>query len=334
MPVKKQRPIRSGSSIHHVMKRPEFREHRSTFSILPGAFEPIINRLSFQTLARLAGGAWNCENMADGLNYLSEKTREAPCFYEIWPEEEMSKDPAKRECGLTVFRGEKGGRFVLICPGGAFLGVASLVEGFPVAREFNRAGYTAFVLKYRVGKDASFPHPIEDAAAALRFIFRHAEEFGIDTEGYAVAGFSAGGYVAAGFATEAFGFAQYGLPRPGSVILAYPLITLGEFTHKGCRNELFGKKQAKDKKRMQEYSVEKVLTDNYPPTFVWQCTDDSTVPFQNSKLLVEALDRHNIPCRYETFESDAHGWGVGIGTPAEDWIRRAIGFMEEQGVRP
>src|SRR5471030_2468927 len=57
---------------------------------------------------------------------------------------------------LTPFFPEKGkanGTAVVICPGGGYQNLAIKSEGFDVAKEFNKIGVTAFVLKYRLPSD-------------------------------------------------------------------------------------------------------------------------------------------------------------------------------------
>ena len=66
---------------------------------------------------------------------------------------------------------------------------------------FNKKGYHAFVVNYRTGEKAHFPNPMEDLANAVSTYRAHADEFQVETEGYAVTGFSAGGHLAASFGT-------------------------------------------------------------------------------------------------------------------------------------
>ena len=53
-----------------------------------------------------------------------------------------------------------------------FAYVGSVHEGFPCAVEINKAGYNAFVLKYRAGRGGGVA--TQDLAAALTFVFRNA----------------------------------------------------------------------------------------------------------------------------------------------------------------
>ena len=57
-------------------------------------------------------------------------------------------------------------------------------------------GYAIASVGYRFSKDSIFPAQIRDCNAAIRYIFQHAAELGIDTSRVVVAGASAGGHLA------------------------------------------------------------------------------------------------------------------------------------------
>lgn len=323
--------IKASDKLNSILKRPEFRAHKDALALMPGALGSIMGNLSMPTLSKLAGGAWNPESMAAGMNHLSKLCSERNCFYNVWSDEEIAVDKTKAEAKLIAFPLPKKSKFVLICPGGAYISVASIVEGFPVAKRLNELGYAAFVLKYRCGKHALAPNPIDDLAAALRFVMASAEQFNIDPEQYTVMGFSAGGHLAASFGTESLGYAHYLLPKPASMVLAYPVVTMGDKTHADSRKNLLGAKNTHNSSLIKKWSVEQQLTENYPPTFVWQCDHDNSVPVENSTMLTEQLRAKGVNVHYETFPSSAHGWGSADGTLAEGWIERAVDFMKEQG---
>lgn len=83
---------------------------------------------------------------------------------------------------------------VVICAGGAFQ-FRSESEGPPVALELSRRGYQSFVLDYRL-RPYTQEEGALDLARTVRFIRRHACEYGIDEKDIAVMGFSAGGILA------------------------------------------------------------------------------------------------------------------------------------------
>lgn len=77
-------------------------------------------------------------------------------------------------------------------------------------------------------------------------------------------GFSAGGHLAASFDTESLGYAHYGLPATSTLILSYPVITMGEKTHGGSKNLLIGKKLTQPPSR-HTLLMPRSLTNTPPP---------------------------------------------------------------------
>lgn len=227
--------------------------------------------------------------------------------------------------GLYAFLIGKRAPLVLILPGGGYGDVCSLVEGFSTATRFNELGFNAVIGQYHVGKRAHYPAPQEDVAAILSFVFSHAEKWQVDMKNYAVCGFSAGGHVAGCWGAAKLGYEKYGLPKPAALFLCYPVLTMGEKTHAGSRTLFLGK-AAEDKALQREWSVEERVDATYPPTFLWQCTQDDTVPFENSLMMKAALERAGVPFGFMPVEGTKHGWGVAKNTPAEGWTSRAAKF--------
>ena len=220
-----------------------------------------------------------------------------------------------------------GAPFVLLFPGGGYGDVCSLVEGYSTALKLNAAGYNVFIVNYTVGKMKSPAEPAEDVASALSYLFAHCPEWNVATD-YAVCGFSAGGHLVATWGTKTLGYPKYGLKKPEAVIVCYPVITMGEFTHAGSRKNLLGV-HAQDKETQDAYSMEKQVDEECPPTFIWQCKNDSVAPFQNSLLMKESLQKHGVPCELMAVEGTVHGWGAGVGTPAEGWMEKAVQFWKQ-----
>ncbi len=213
--------------------------------------------------------------------------------------------------------------FAVICPGGGYSEVCSFCEGRPFAEKLNRLGYHAFVVYYRVKDEARYPNPQDDLGRAIEEIFAHAEEWRLDIGSWSVWGSSAGGHLVASYFTE-----KRKTPKPTALVLVYPVITMGEYTHKGSKNNLLGKNAGKD--MTERLSVEKHINSDYPPVFVWYGTADNTVDTINAKMLSEALGRASVPHKTEEYEGIGHGAGLAEGTVAEQWFNNAVEFWEEQ----
>lgn len=215
--------------------------------------------------------------------------------------------------------------FAVICPGGGYEKISDPLEGENFARQLNEAGFAAFVVYYSVGEAARFPAPLEDLAAAVKGILARAEELGLEPEGYSVWGSSAGGHLAAMFSAEALGWKQFGLPRPGALVLCYPVVTMeSALTHAGSRLRLLGPDP--DPVLVQKTSVEKLVTPAWPPTFVWWGEADAAVPPANSEMLLAAMKAAGVPCEHESWPGVGHGVNLGEGLPCAGWIRRAMDF--------
>lgn len=94
------------------------------------------------------------------------------------------------------------GAAVIVVPGGGHRMLVFQNEGVAAARYLNRIGVTAFVLKYRLAREAGSTYTIEgDAAAdlrrAVRWVRAHANDHAIDPDRLGVMGFSAGGELVA-----------------------------------------------------------------------------------------------------------------------------------------
>lgn len=219
-------------------------------------------------------------------------------------------------------------RFALICPGGGYSCVMSCIEGKPVALALNERGYSAFVLRYRCRERAKYPTPLVDIARAVRHILQNADTYNVDTRDYAVFGFSAGGHLAAMFGTEALGWGKFELPRPGALVLSYPVVTMTQKTHGGSRDNLLGKTPTDAE--INRCSVEKQVNSHYPPTFVWCGDADKTVDPCNSRMLSDALTAHGVPHKLVVYHGVDHGVGLGKGLACEGWPDEAVRFWESQ----
>jgi acetyl esterase/lipase len=195
------------------------------------------------------------------------------------------------------------GQMVVVCPGGGYSIVSSYNEGLYVADWFLSKGIAVCVVKYRL---PNYNHtvPYADVANAFRYCRSHSEEWGVKQIG--VIGFSAGGHLAATVSnlwTDA-------VTRPDFSILIYPVTTLNPgTTHHGTHKNLLGEKNMMKEKYMDRYSLDKQVCRFTPPTYIAHCSDDATVPVENSLKYYNRLVDVGINAEMHIWPTGGHGWG-------------------------
>lgn len=231
---------------------------------------------------------------------------------------------------------------VLILPGGGYW-FTSDRENEPIALKFVSEGICAFVLKYSCAP-ARFPQALCEALTSIKFIRENAEKFFIDTENIAVCGFSAGGHLAASvgvfwnsaFVGEYIG--EFGESmKPNKLILSYPVIQNGKFGHRGSFENLLGNNfQSEELQALT--SLEKQVSSDTPPAFIWHTYEDDCVPVQNSLVFASELVAQGIPVELHVYRRGGHGLSLGnhmvdknraFGDKhdSSDWIDKAIRFI-------
>ena len=239
---------------------------------------------------------------------------------------------------LTPFIPKDGanGSAVIVCPGGGYTHLADH-EGRPVAEWLNTLGVTAFVLKYRIGPNYHHPAPLQDAARAVRLVRSRAAEWKLDPKRIGVLGFSAGGHVASTIGTHFDGGQANAADaiervssRPDLLVLIYPVITMGEFTHGGSRKQLLGESPTPDLVKLMSNELQ--VTKETPPTFLVHTANDSAVPVENSLHFAEALRKAGVPFEMHIYERGRHGFGMGGDDPIlSTWPARCAAWLKLNG---
>lgn len=233
---------------------------------------------------------------------------------------------------ITVHQAENGnGTTIVICPGGGYGGLVTGGEGHGIAKWLNGHGITGVVLEYRLPKGRSFV-PLLDAQRAIRTVRANAKQWDIDPAKVGIMGFSAGGHLASTAAThfddgdpKADEVIQRQSSRPDFAILVYPVVTMGEKTHGGSRNNLLGPNPSPE--LIDLFSNEKQVTDKTPPIFLAHALDDKPVPPQNSKALFDALQAKNIPSKYLELPSGGHGLNGYKGPMWDAWQQQSLEWL-------
>jgi len=240
---------------------------------------------------------------------------------------------------LTVFLPPKelaNGTAVIICPGGGYHVLLINWEGSRIAREFNKKGIAAFVLKYRLPSDRTMRDksigPLQDAQQAIEMVRQRAVEWNINPNQVGIMGFSAGGHLAATAGTHfthPFLEKWNGISlRPDFMILIYPVISFTDsIGHIGSRGFLLG--PSPSKAQIEFYSNEFHVTRHTPPTILIQATDDSVVSVKNSLYFYKALHENGVPAELHLYQKGEHGFLTA--PPFDEWFGRCLYWMKEYG---
>src|SRR6266404_350220 len=232
------------------------------------------------------------------------------------------------------------GAAMVVLPGGGYAGLAAH-EGKDYALWLNEHGITAFVLKYRLGP-AGYRHPVmlQDAARAIRLVRTKAGEWKLDPKRIGIMGSSAGGHLASTLLThfdagkpDATDPIEGQSSRPDLGILCYAVITMGEFTHQGSKDNLLGKDPSST--LVAELSNELKVTKDTPPCFIWHTYEDKAVPVEDSLHFADALRKAGVPFDLHIYERGQHGLGLGSRDydPSKwhPWTQDLVFWLKERG---
>lgn len=219
---------------------------------------------------------------------------------------------------------------VIVCPGGGYE-FLSPREADPVALEFFAKGFQVFLLYYGVLEDAKDLRPLRQISDTVAFVRRNAAKYNTAPDKIAVMGFSAGGHLCASLGVrwdspelKALTGELNGLNRPDAMVLCYPVISSGEFAHRGSIDRLTGFSGKKEDEEF--FSLEKNVTDKAPPAFLWHTVNDTCVPVENALLLATALQKAHVPFEMHIFPEGTHGLSMcsrEVGTENKrcaDWV--------------
>lgn len=231
---------------------------------------------------------------------------------------------------------------MIVVPGGAYF-MRSRREADPVAFVFGANGFQSFVLGYSV--QTAYPAPLIEAAMAVAYLRENAKKYALNPHKICCAGFSAGGHLTAMLATmfadehvkAALG-KKADLARPDAVVLSYPVITADKsLTHADTIRYISGGDEA----LAEKLSIEKRVTAQSVPAFIWHTAADNCVPVENSFLLASAYQKAGVPFELHVFEEGWHGLSVMTGFTAgeipplphcaKNWITLAVAWLESRG---
>lgn len=274
-------------------------------------------------------------NLTAGFERLFAAAESGSWFYPLYSPEECREDETRKGVHLVWLPSDDPAAaerpYILLVPGGGFVNVWNLTEGWPVAAQYNRLGYHVFILTYRVTEeDGLLDHEMEDFAQALRFISGHAPFFPVHPDRYITCGFSAGGYLVCLWNVPEKGYASFGLPKPEAVFPVYPVVSW-----KLCYSE--PDFQPENPEHLYGCDIETALhspfeipehAEGFPPCALFLAAGDTLVNPEHSRILARALEDLKIPCYLEIGPEGGHGFADGSFMCMAGWTERAIRWYE------
>ena len=265
------------------------------------------------------------------------KAAEGEYYYPLYSGAECEAEPAKKGTNIIYLpcddRAADDRPFIFLVPGGGYVNVWSLTEGWPVAQIFNELGYHVFVLTYQVGVEAAAVKAMGDFARAMEIIAARKDEFRVNPDRYITCGFSAGGYLVCLWNTEA-GYPAFRLPKPQACFPIYPCTSY----------RLMNAEEWDDEAEKDAFAISGVgctmqeacnscfeipaHVHLFPPAAIFATAEDELVDPEHSRSLARALEEADIPCRLEIGPTGGHGFADGIGMCMEGWPERAIRWYE------
>jgi acetyl esterase/lipase len=238
---------------------------------------------------------------------------------------------------------------VILCPGGAYV-FRSQREDEPTVLKFLGAGMAVIKVEYSCGTEGGhYPDQLLQVCAAVALARRNKEQWHIDGDKIVVMGYSAGGHLAATVGN------QWMLPvvsetlgtereetKVNGMVLGYPVITAGEFTHEDSIKFLLGEERYQNPAERRKVSMELHVTRDTPPAFLWHTFADDLVPVENTLLMAEALRKEGVPFELHIYPQGPHGLAVCDETTADckehlnpyadyaaGWVTQCIRWIRE-----
>jgi acetyl esterase/lipase len=210
-----------------------------------------------------------------------------------------------------------------------------------------KAGYTVFVVNYRVAPRFRYPAAIEDVQRAVRYIRHNASRYGIHPERIGAVGGSAGGYLVDMLGVlEGTGNAEDSDPvnresakvqcvvsffGPTDLIRIPPSPVETDFL--GMALTIGGRTlppTSIEYKTYREASPVYHVMKDAPPFLLIHGEGDSVVPIQNSELMEEALRAAGVPVKFLRVPGVGHGSDFSSAKNLPEYLNEMIRWFDQR----
>ena len=195
-----------------------------------------------------------------------------------------------------------------------------------VRMEYLKAGYAGASLNYRLSQHAIFPAQIEDVKAAVRWLRANAETYRLDPNRFAAWGSSAGGHLVAMLGTagdvDKFEVGE-NLEVSSRVQAVVDYFGPTDFLQMDAQSlpdglvhdapdspesQLVGGPIQEHKDRVAKANPITYVSEDDSPFLIIHGDRDKLVPYQQSVLLKDALEKAGVPVTFYKVEGGGHGW--------------------------
>lgn len=224
---------------------------------------------------------------------------------------------------------------VIIVHGGGWVNGNKRTYVPPLFPPLTEGGFVWFTIDYRLAPKAVFPAPLEDVLSAIRWVKAHAREYKVDPKRIALMGESAGGHLVAMAAVKATKAEQVAavVDFYGPHDLLKRSRDRGEIGPNVTR--LLGIPDKLDDAaiaKLNEVSPIRYVRKGLPAFLLIHGTADAQVPYEQSPMMCEALQKAGNRCEVFTVEGGAHGVGAWEKNAAQqeykkkmvEWLRAAL----------
>ena len=186
-------------------------------------------------------------------------------------------------------------------------------------------GFLCVSINYRLSGVAEFPAAVEDCKCAVRWLRAHAGDYGVDADHIGVWGGSAGGHLAlmvaladksAGLEGNG-GWANYssGVQAVCSFYGSSDMVKQFTKGDKQAPSAFLGGKPGDEPEAFFRASPINYVTPDDPPLLMVHGDKDTTVPFEQSEILLAAYQNIGLNARLITVQNAGHGFTAANNLP-------------------